>query len=105
MHHPTELFEQTVLPLFEEYRQDWLLVARATAFQLGEFLAEVCIDDVREIVPPPPDKDPRVNGAVFERKYWLKLRTERSRRRACHNRPIAIWRLKSREPSHCRLTH
>ena len=95
MHRSTDSFEQTVLPLFEEYRENWLAQARAAALRLGQNLPEVCIDDVRKLVPPPEDKDPRVNGAVFERKYWVKLRTERSRRRTCHNRPIAIWRLKS----------
>ena len=95
-----DLFEQAVLPLFEENRADWLADARAVALSLGEAQTEVSIDDVRKRLPPPMGQDPRVMGAVFERKYWTRVRVERSARRRCHNRPITIWQLKKEPEKH-----
>lgn len=68
--------------------------ARAAALKLGQEQAEVTIDDVREVVPPPEGVDPRVMGAVFRVESWRLLRHERSRRSDCHHRPVGVWRLK-----------
>jgi hypothetical protein len=88
------LFETEVLPLFEEHREDWLSRARQVAHRLGMRGDEVTIDDVREHIEPPPGKDPRVMGAVFLKSEWESVGYRRSTRKECHNRPIAIFRMK-----------
>lgn len=87
------LFEQIVLPLFEEHREDWLDAARMAAVRLGKSQPVVTIDDVREVCPPPPGVDPRVMGAVFwPRDVWERVGFVSSKRKACHNRPVAQHR-------------
>lgn len=88
------LFEQQILPLFEEHRADWLRNARNVAFLLGAAGQIVTIDDVRRICPPPDHVDPRVMGAVFERRKWDYLGATSSIRTTCHKRPVGRWRLK-----------
>jgi len=89
-----DLFEKTVLPLFEEHREEWLDRARADARMIGTRQELVTIDDVRALCPPPPDVDPRVMGAVFTRSEWESVGYQRSARRECHNRPVGVFRLK-----------
>jgi len=89
-----QIFEQEVLPLFEETRKEWLARARRVAFQIGLQQKEVTINDVRAVIPPPEEVDPRVMGAVFVRQDWILLRRERSNRKRCHNRPIGVFTLK-----------
>lgn len=88
------LFDLTVLPLFEEYRGDWLADARAIARELGRGGKEVTVNDVRRRLPPPDHIDPRVMGAIFRGSDWVVVRHERSERSTCHNRPIAVFRLR-----------
>jgi len=88
------MFEQDVLPLFEAHRADWLDYARNVAFMLGAAGQIVTIDDVRRICPPPKHVDPRVMGAVFERKKWSYLGATASVRSTCHKRPVGQWQLK-----------
>lgn len=90
-----DLFETEVRPLFEEYREDWLTRARQVAYALSA-KGEVTIDDVREHIEPPPGKDPRVMGAVFLKEIWEPIGYRKSTRRECHNRPIAVFRLRAR---------
>jgi len=87
------MFEQAVLPLFEEYRGDWLVEARRVARALGT-QGPVTIDDVRARVPPPSHVDPRVMGAVFTRREWERVGYQSSTRSTCHKRPICLFRLK-----------
>jgi hypothetical protein len=89
------LFEQTVLPLFEEHRADWLQAARAVAARIGRDGRGVTIDDVRAQIPPPRHIDPRVMGAVFLRRDWEKVGYQSSIRTTCHKRPVATFRLRS----------
>ena len=89
-----DLFEKEVLPKFEMHRAEWLLVARATARQLGEAKGEITINDVRRLCPPPNGVDPRVMGAVLKRPEWELIRYERSARATCHNRPVGVFRLR-----------
>lgn len=89
-----KIFEQQVLPLFERHRADWLKDAREAARQLGQQQAEVTIDDVRAVCPPPRDADPRVLGAVFLRKEWRRVRHQPSVRAECHHRLVAVFALK-----------
>ncbi len=89
------LFDQSVLPLFEATRADWLEEARAAALSLGLGGRSITINDVRRVCPPPPDVDPRVMGAVFLRTIWVKTGYENSGRNRCHGRPIAIFKLRT----------
>lgn len=91
------LFERDVLPLFETYRGEWLDAARLVAAKLGSSGRNVTIDDVRKVCPPPPDVDPRVCGAVFTRREWIKVGYLNSTRSTCHHRPIAVFRMRGME--------
>jgi hypothetical protein len=84
-------FEQLVLPVFEVHRAEWLAQARAVAWRLGEGGAQVTIDMVRAEIAPPQGCDPRVLGAVFTRKLWIKTGYIQSHRSACHGRPVAVF--------------
>lgn len=88
------LFEKAVLPLFEEHRTDWLTAARHVAAQIGADGRTVTIDDVRDRMPPPANVDPRVVGAVFLRRDWIKTGYLNSGRRTCHGRPVALFKLR-----------
>lgn len=85
------IFEQSILPLFEATRADWLVEARESAERLG-LIGTVTIDDVRKVCPPPSDVDPRVMGAVFEHKKWEKTGYVSSTRG--HGRAVAIFSLR-----------
>lgn len=88
------IFDAVVAPMFEESRKDWLESARTAAFSLGAGGRVITIDDVREVCPPPDDVDPRVMGAVFTRSDWECVGYQRSRRSACHSRPVGQFRRK-----------
>ncbi len=89
-----DLFGTEVLPLFEEHRADWLTEARAAAHLIASKRGQVTINDVRAVCPPPSDIDPRVMGAVLRTKAFEVVGYQRSGRRECHNRPIAVFRLR-----------
>lgn len=88
------LFHQAVLPLFETHRADWLAQARSVARNLAAGGRMVTINDVRRQCPPPPHVDPRVCGAVFAGKEWERVGFLNSDRKACHHRPISMFRLR-----------
>lgn len=90
-----DLFTQSVLPLFEVHRASFLERARAAAFQIATKQGTLTIDDVREVVPLPKDMDGRVFGAVLKRDFEL-VGYRKSSRRACHNRPVGIFKLRER---------
>lgn len=74
----------------------WVDLARATAREIALRNGSVTIDDVRAECPPPLEQDPRIMGAVFSQKsVWERIGYVSSRRRACHARPIPIWKLKN----------
>jgi hypothetical protein len=87
-------FKQSILPLFEEHRAEWLEEARSAAYKIGCNGGKVTIDDVRRVCPPPVDVDPRVMGAVFLRNTWRKVGYMNSRRKDGHGRHIVIFELK-----------
>ena len=54
-----------------EARIDYLKRARNAAALLYKRLRRpISVDDVRAVVPPPEDIDPRVMGAIFHRNWW-----------------------------------
>lgn len=96
MAHVETAFEQLVMPLFEtSSASDWLETARTVAVELGKTGNIVTVDMVREFCPPPADVDPRIMGAVMPRKLWERVGYQQSSRAINHNRPIALFRLKS----------
>jgi hypothetical protein len=88
-----DLFTQGVLPQFEQNNPDWLTQARHIARQIAQRNGIVTIDDVRKECPPPPGKDPRVMGAVFAGKDWVRVGYKQSDRRECHGRPVSVFSL------------
>ena len=88
------IFEQSILPLYESSRSDWLEQARSVAWTIGKNGGTVTINDVRRVCPPPVEVDPRVMGAVFLRKLWRKVGYSNSSRSESHGRPVALFELK-----------
>ena len=85
----TSSFKATALPLFEITRAGWLAQARAIAWQLGANGAEVSVDQIRPLCPLDPALDPRVFGAIFLGKAWVRVGDSFSRRKTCHHRRIS----------------
>lgn len=89
-----EIFEQKVLPLFEEHRAPWIERARIAAERIAQGGKIITIDMVRAECPPPSDVDPRVMGAVFRPLgKWLKVGYVQGFRTASHGRPVAQFKL------------
>lgn len=83
-----------VLTALEEHRPDFIAAARMAAVEHARQFGVVTINDVRAKCPPPENVDPRVMGAVFRDKRFVKVGYENSSRSTCHARPIAKFRLK-----------
>lgn len=90
-----DLFTQAVLPLFETHRASFLEQARSAAVQIAGRQGHVTVDDIREVCPPPPDVDGRVMGAILKQRDFELVGYKKSSRSTCHNRAIAIFRLRS----------
>lgn len=88
----SDLFAQAILPLFELTRADWLATARNVARYIASQKGEVTIDDIRAVWPPPENVDPRVMGAVFRTAEFIPIGYRKSKRKTCHNRPIAVFK-------------
>lgn len=73
---------------------NWLEVARSHARRIALEQGEVTIDDVRHICPPPEDCDPRIMGSVFLTRDFERVDFRASGRKACHGRPIGVFRLR-----------
>jgi hypothetical protein len=92
-------FHQTILPLFQKTRAQWLHEARLTALTVGNWKASqgepphVTADDIHRHCPIPDGIDPRVMGAVFTKDGWRKVGYVNSTRAICHHRPIALFEM------------
>jgi len=84
---------QFVMNLFEATREDYLADARLAAEILVKERGAITVNDIREICPPPDNIDPRVMGAIFNRKLWQKVGYIHSSR--AHMRPIAMFERKT----------
>lgn len=89
-----QIFEQQILPLFEESNGAWLVRARQSARYLARLHGSVSVDDIRKECPPPEGSDPRIMGAVLRAPEFVKISMENSDRRTCHGRPIARFSLR-----------
>jgi hypothetical protein len=72
----------------------WLDHARAHARRIAAEKGDVTIDDVRHVCPPPEGCDPRIMGSVFLARDFVRVDFRASERRACHGRPIGVFRLR-----------
>ena len=86
----TEL-RDAALSLLERTRAEYIARARRAAIYALEERGEVCADDLHEMCAIPKSIDPRVMGAVLNRRRFRFLRYQQSRRRANHGRVIAVW--------------
>jgi len=82
--------KEDAMDALEQHRAAWLAEARGF-LDAQEVGTQLTIDDVRQVVPPPAGVDPRVMGAVFHGQPWKNVGYRRSKRKTCHNRPIAIF--------------
>lgn len=80
------------LDLLEATRGEYLEHAREVATRIGQERGSCTVDDVRELAPPPEGIDPRVMGAIFRPREWEPGGWVQSRRRACHGRPVRVFR-------------
>lgn len=80
--------------LLEAARGEWLDRARAMARQIAIKRGVVTSDDLWKACPPPAEVDPRVMGAVFQKEEFTQVGYVKSKRTACHKRPIGQWVLK-----------
>lgn len=93
----SDLFEQTVLPMFEQNRESFLAAARRLALEIARQRdgGPVTINDLRHAgLEPPEDIDPRVMGGVFAGRDWVCVGYVGSRRKTCHGRPVAQFVLR-----------
>lgn len=87
-----DAFLTEVLPLFNQKREDYLSLARRIAHMLYARLKRpITVDDVRAVAPPPPEFDGRVMGAIFLTREWENVGYEKSPRKTCHRRPVALF--------------
>ena len=83
---------QFVMDVFETTREEYLSDARVIAEILVKQKGTITVNDVRDVLPPPSDIDPRVMGAIFKCKSWEKVGYISSNR--ARLRPIAVFKKK-----------
>ena len=85
------------LNLLRARRADLIRECTAAALRVALERGEVCADDVRALVPIPPDISPKLVGCVFRdladagilRRAGFRV----SARPIAHARPLSVWRL------------
>ncbi len=87
------VFEQQVLPIFEESNADLVAKLRRAALELGAKNPEgITADDIHSVCPIPEGVDPRIMGSAFQKALWVKSGWMQSRRKENHGRPVRIWK-------------
>ena len=86
--------KEAAFEAYQENRPDWLAQARWHAETLIRQKGWTTVDEVRRVCPPPASADPRIMGAIFAPKRFIKLGDENSKRTVCHKRPIARFGLR-----------
>ena len=95
----TDIFEAEILPLFEEYRGDWLAEARKVAVNIAmrDPQRRCDIEKVRRECPLPPGVNPNVLGAVFRGRKggeWDLVGYKKSKRKSSHGRRVGVYYLR-----------
>jgi hypothetical protein len=95
----SDVYEKQVMPLQEAKHAEWLDQARAIAFRLAKQKGVICVDDIRDELPPPAGVDGRIMGAIFKpSSVWERVDFRQSWRKETHGRPISLFRLKDDGP-------
>ena len=76
-------------------RPEWIAAARRVAIWVCRRRGQVTADDVREILPIPPEYDGRVMGAVFCKSLFTKIGYKATTIPTSHGRPIAVFRARA----------
>lgn len=85
---------EEALDALQVARLGYVEAARNVALRLLQAQPTICIDDVRAVLPPPDNVDPRVMGAVFNSKLFRKVGYTQGQacgREAYHTRPVALF--------------
>lgn len=82
-------------------RADLVRQLTAAALRVALETGEVCADDVRALVPIPPDISPKLVGVVFrdlaDGGILRRAGFRNSCRPAAHARPLSVWTLANRD--------
>lgn len=89
------IFDEAILPLFEQFRRPWIEEARDIAESLCLKHGSATADDVRRLLPPPTGVDPRVMSSIFTRSKFRLIGYENSARKTCHGRPLGRFELRT----------
>ena len=84
------------LERLELSRAEWIATARRIAIWVCHRRGQVTADDVREILPIPPEYDGRVMGAVFCKSLFQKVGYKATTVASSHGRPVGIFKAKER---------
>jgi hypothetical protein len=92
-----EARRDTALNLLRLRRADSIRACTAAALRVVLLRGEVCADDVRALVPIPPNVSPKLVGVVFrdlaDAGILRRAGFRNSTRPAAHARPLSVWRL------------
>lgn len=90
-----KIFDESVLPLFEERESQakWIERARKVAVEIAARRGWVSSEDIHDKCPPPEGSDKRVMGAVFAGQGLVKVGYAEGTRKVAHGRPVMRWRL------------
>jgi hypothetical protein len=94
-----KIFDEQVVPHFQERESQaaWIERARKVAVEIAKTRGYVTSDLIWDKCPPSSDFEPRVMGAVFSHQGLVRDGYVNSGRKACHGRPIAVWKLPERK--------
>lgn len=94
--NPSDLYHNGVLPQQEANNADLIAKLRATAYALAKLNPEgITSDDIHAACPLPPNVDPRIMGAAFEKGKWRSVGWRPTTRKSRHGAPIRVWKLAS----------
>lgn len=72
----------------------WVDRARAAAKSIAFERGSVCIDEVLEAEPRPPETHPNATGSIFRENCWVKIGYRPSSIPSAHARVVGIYKLK-----------
>ena len=87
---------EEALDALELSREGYVAAARKVALRLLETHGAVTTDDIRAVLPPPSDMDPRVMGAILRPPMFRRIGYRTGQpvgRENYHVRPVAVFAL------------